>query len=691
MSAKTQPGTVADALYRMVLDGRLYIDLERAIVDEASKCRVFVDALDASTFDRRPGIGSEPLPMPVTLSEGERLVWDGRVWEIQNVGQTRIALGGEPTADGAMRGTEVERSQFEALVARGSIRGVAAPPESRMAAARERRNNGGPEGMANARLKFDRIVPVLDGLARSSSLSRNEKRWVAIYRAAEREYGDGFVGLIPLAHPGNRKNHAVVVPDDPIDHAIDADYAQPQAPGKMGLIRRVYARLIEDGWSESGLPSARRIRERLRRSKTHGQDVARYGKRAAYASEALIWRLSATSPPHGTRPWERVHIDHTQLDVELVDSENRDLVLGRPWLTVMIDAFSRRVLAAWLTFDPPSYRSDMMDLRLCVRRYNRLPQELIADGGADFESVYYESFLASTRITKMTRPAAKGHYGSVIERLFGLTDQIFIHEVVGNTKATKSVRTMTPQVDPRRLAAFDLETFYEALCEWFYEVYDTRLHPTLGKTPRQAYAVGIELSGSRRARYWNYDEDFILLTMPTKGKGRLSIHPTHGLRLDNRHYWHDKFHDPRLHRKSVPFVFDPWDMRYLRVFVDGGWIRCAAPAFTGLPAISERELMMAATEATGRDQAVGRARRSSDIEIGRLLRDVDRHGAELTLQRRQDAAARRAAEAIGLIEPASPPLVADGRLGPASGAFNEPSDVAFGPASVPVVDFGDYE
>jgi len=31
--------------------------------------------------------------------------------------------------------------------------------------------------------------------------------------------------------------------------------------------------------------------------------------------------------------------------------------LGRPWYTLMTDAFSRRLLAIFLTFDPPSYRS----------------------------------------------------------------------------------------------------------------------------------------------------------------------------------------------------------------------------------------------------------------------------------------------------------------------------------------------
>jgi putative transposase len=60
------------------------------------------------------------------------------------------------------------------------------------------------------------------------------------------------------------------------------------------------------------------------------------------------------------------YIDHTPLDIKLRCSRT-DKVLGRPWATFLMDGFTRRLLAIWITFDPPSYRSVMMALRgLCV-------------------------------------------------------------------------------------------------------------------------------------------------------------------------------------------------------------------------------------------------------------------------------------------------------------------------------------
>jgi transposase InsO family protein len=88
--------------------------------------------------------------------------------------------------------------------------------------------------------------------------------------------------------------------------------------------------------------------------------------------------------------------------VELISSRTGQ-GFGKPWLTMLIDAFSRRILSLFLTYDPPSYRSCMMVLRECVRRHERLPQILVVDGGAEFRSVYLDTLLAryESRVVKI--------------------------------------------------------------------------------------------------------------------------------------------------------------------------------------------------------------------------------------------------------------------------------------------------
>ena len=121
----------------------------------------------------------------------------------------------------------------------------------------------------------------------------------------------------------------------------------------------------------------------------------RQGKRAAYQQKTFYHELNLTTPRHGDRPFEIGHIDHTLLDIELVCSQTGSN-LGRPWGTFLSDAFSRRLLAVTLSFDPPSYRSCMTVLRECVQRHARFPQIIVVDGGREFESVYFENSWRDT-------------------------------------------------------------------------------------------------------------------------------------------------------------------------------------------------------------------------------------------------------------------------------------------------------
>jgi len=122
-----------------------------------------------------------------------------------------------------------------------------------------------------------------------------------------------------------------------------------------------------------------------------------------------------------------------------------------------------------------------MALRECVRRFSRLPQILVVDGGREFESTYFETLLARYECTKKTRPPAKARFGSVCERLFGTANTQFIHNLRGNTQITRNVRQVTKSVNPKTLATWRLAELHQRLSQYFYEVHDTLKQPTLGQ------------------------------------------------------------------------------------------------------------------------------------------------------------------------------------------------------------------
>ncbi|MGH9875874.1 MAG: hypothetical protein ACRD9S_25765 [Pyrinomonadaceae bacterium] len=205
-----------------------------------------------------------------------------------------------------------------------------------------------------------------------------------------------------------------------------------------------------------------------------------------------------------------------------------------------------------LLYDPPSYRTNMMILRECVRRHHRFPQTIVVDGGKDFHSLYFDALLAAEECTKRIRPAGKSRFGSVIERLFGVSNQQFVHNLQGNTQITKNVRQVTRSVAPATQAIWTLPLLYERLCEWAYEVYDTSLHGRLGQSPRAAFESGMQMAGGRLHRMIQSDEAFRLLTLPTTRSGVARVIPNNGVKINNRYYWANAFRNAELGNTSVP-------------------------------------------------------------------------------------------------------------------------------------------
>ena len=198
--------------------------------------------------------------------------------------------------------------------------------------------------------------------------------------------------------------------------------------------------------------------------------------------------------------------------------------LAKPWATFMTDAYSRRVLACYVTFDPPSYRSAMMAFRLCVQRYGRLPQDLVVDHGPEFGGVYFQSLLTQCLVTQIERPPQPPRFGSVVERLFGTTTTELLNQLRGNPQASKTPRLLTRDVDPKRLAVWTLARFASRLVEYVHEVYDQMDHPALGQSPREAFEQGMTLAGSRSHRLIAYTADFVMQTRPTTRTGTVKIH-----------------------------------------------------------------------------------------------------------------------------------------------------------------------
>jgi putative transposase len=381
--------------------------------------------------------------------------------------------------------------------------------------------------------------------------------------------------------------------------------------------------------------------ESKRHKTLYEQTLAREGARAAYPFKDYTRESKKTVNRHGNYAWALAHIDHTELDLVLCDSRTGQ-VLGKCWLTLLILASPRRIASFYLTFDPPSYRSCMMALRLCVQRYGRLPSCLIVDGGPEFASVYFEQLLALYRVRKQQRPASEPRFGSPQERLFGSLDTELLYHLLGNTQATRQSRQVTRATDPRRQACWTLPKLAQQVQQWADEEYETRRHPSLGMTPRQAYDLSIEQDGERRHKEILYADRFLKATFPSTRKGTAKVIAGVGVTINHLEYWCEAMRDPTVENTQVKVRYDPFDVSVGYAYIDGRWRKCDCP-YNAFANCSERELQLLTEEFRKRNQvSAGRTEREVTQKQLAVFRRDNREIEAISRQQRHDRETRAA-------------------------------------------------
>jgi putative transposase len=128
--------------------------------------------------------------------------------------------------------------------------------------------------------------------------------------------------------------------------------------------------------------------------------------------------------------------DHTRVDVLLVDQHGK--VLGRPWLTTVVDSYSRCIIGINLGYDAPSSQVVALALRHAIlpKQYGSeyglhqewgtygLPEHFYTDGGKDFRSKHLQQiavqlgFVCHLRVSEAAPKELRPSEGGIVERPF---------------------------------------------------------------------------------------------------------------------------------------------------------------------------------------------------------------------------------------------------------------------------------
>jgi len=284
----------------------------------------------------------------------------------------------------------------------------------------------------------------------------------------------------------------------------EAFKASPQATGPniytrlVAKINAENARLLPD--ERIRTPSIRTVYRLLARADAYETACLREGKAAADKR----FRIGKAGV-RVTRILERVEIDHTPLDLFLID-EKTWLPLGRPTLTVIIDHFSRMLLGYYLSFGSPSTAAVMGSLRHAILPktlaneavpdlkiehswpcYGR-PDVFVVDNGMEFHSNDFESVAYDLSVRIQYCPKHQPRFKGVVERYLKTINYFFAHQLPGTSFARFYQRG---DYDPQKCALLTFAEFKHIFEKWVVDVYSQTLHRGLDTTPWARWHEGL--------------------------------------------------------------------------------------------------------------------------------------------------------------------------------------------------------
>lgn len=308
--------------------------------------------------------------------------------------------------------------------------------------------------------------------------------------------------------------------------------------------------------------------------------ISAYDK-CLYRDGYVVARNKFRNAVHGIiciRPLQRVEIDHTQLDLIVVDGET-GLPLGRPWVTMVIDVFSRAILGFSISFDPPSQmtvaRALKMALQPKVNIKQRWPsikgtwsmfgcmEDLVVDNGMEFHCKSLESACLQLGINISFCPRKTPWWKGHIERLIGTTNSAVTDGMPGRTFSNIKKKG---NYNPGAEAAIPLLTMEEIIAKWIVDIYHQTTHTTLGDKPHDAWEK--EINPEDIPMVANVDElDAVMGIIETRTLSHL------GIELNSLRYNSDELGQVRRQFGDVINVtikWDPEDIGHIFVFPPDG-------------------------------------------------------------------------------------------------------------------------
>jgi putative transposase len=417
--------------------------------------------------------------------------------------------------------------------------------------------------------RFRIIRPILEDGAALPKIAKHHgcdtstlKRWVRRYR----KQGLAGLGRKDRSDKGGRQR---VTPE--LAQLVEALVLQEPSL-TLAAIHRKVTRIIQE--KALAPPSYRVVRHIAGRIEPALILLAHEGSKAYEQEYELLFRRQASAP---NEIWQA---DHTPLDIVLIDEKGNP---RKPWLTSIIDDYSRAICGYLLSFEYPCAMNTALALRQAIWTKKSphwqvcgIPAIFYSDNGSDFTSRHIEQVAADLKIRLKNSIPGKPRGRGRIERFFLTVNQLLLMNLPGYAPAGR----------PQPEAELTLEKFIPLFEQFITDEYHRRHHSGIGMPPIDRWVAGGFLPQLPESLE---HLDLLLLTVMRPRK----------VRRDGIHFQNLAYIEPTLASyvgEDVAIRYDPRDLAEIRVFYKNRFLCRAVCAELAGEVIRLKEIIKARQE-----------------------------------------------------------------------------------------------
>ena len=351
---------------------------------------------------------------------------------------------------------------------------------------------------------------ILNEHANKSGYSpRTLQRWIKAYR----EHGEIGLRIKPVKKKRSYKYW---------EGYIHQQYLSPQRPSVALIHGKCKQKAKQENIKAPSYPTVRRMINSIPQSvRSFHRNKKEFRDKFQVIGELF----------QATYPGELYLIDHREMDVLIVMPGKEKNQAKRPWITIVLDQYSRALVGYYLDFSPPSSQRVALSLRHAILPKSEsdwpvfgIPAKVRHDHGKDLISEHIRQVKLDLHISDIPKEKGNPKGNSELERFNGTMAnwEKALPGWVGN-----SVKARPENISPS-LSLTKLEQHFLA----FIQDYHYRKHSTTKMTPIDRWNSGII------PRLPESVAELDLLLMPVARSYKIR---RDGIHFQTNRYWSDDF------------------------------------------------------------------------------------------------------------------------------------------------------